>query len=388
MIILTMLGTGNYGEVVYRWEGRQAKPHQFVQNALAEWFPDAQMLVCVTKEAREKHEGAIASIPRTRLVDIPSGKNEAEYWEIFNRIEQEIPEESELVLDITHGFRSLPILALLAVSFLRAAKRVRVKHVLYGAYDASQDGCTPVFDLVPFMSMLDWANATNRFLETGDASKFRPLVETRGAKPLNTHLNSAVRELDGLSEALSTNRAMRVGELSTKALTKIEQAENGEWEPSHAPLKLLLPRLKQGLHLLARDANASPQDQLIQLYGQVEWFLRYRQYEKAAGIAREWMVSFAQMRRQGSWKPIEYKNREEVEKWLNGCAKGEIPPPDEWKAFIGVWQDFGNLRNDLMHFGFRNAARSEKSIPEEVSEKIKQLKNVVGSMDLELPEVL
>jgi len=67
--------------------------------------------------------------------------------------------------------------------------------------------------------------------------------------------------------------------------------------------------------------------------------------------------------------------------------KGDVPIPDDWKAFIDVWKDLGNLRNDLMHFGFREAARSEASIPKEVSEKIDSLRKAVSSLGLELPEV-
>jgi len=388
VILLSMLGTNDYKEVAYTWGDKKALPSKFFQAALAGWFPQANVLICVTKESRDKHEQAVKQLlPSAELVDIPSGKKEAEFWEIFNTLEQHIPTGVELVFDVTHGFRSLPTLALLVVSFLRAAKAVQLKYVLYGAYEARTGDTAPVFDLTPFMTMLDWASATNRFLETGDASKFRPLVETRGARPLNTHLNSALKELTGLSEALSTNRAMRAGKLSSKALAKIVRAKGEEWELSHAPLKLLLPRLEQGLGLIAQDDKASQQVQLIQSFGQVSWFLKHRQYEKALGLAREWMVSFAQLKGQGSWQPIQYKKRKEVEDWFNACMKGDVPIPDDWKAFIDVWKDLGNLRNDLMHFGFREAARSEASIPKEVSEKIDSLRKAVSSLGLELPEV-
>lgn len=389
MILLSMLGTNDYREVVYTWGDKKAQSSKFFQAALAEWFPQAEVLICVTAEARRIHgEEVQKRLPSARLVDIPSGRNEAEYWEIFNTIEHHIPSGAELVFDMTHGFRSLPTLALLAISFLRAAKAVRLQHMLYGAYEAKTDDTAPVFDLTPFLTLLDWAAATNRFVETGDASKFRPLAETRGAKPLNTHLNSAVKELDGLSEALSTNRAMRGGELSARALAKIVQAKDGDWEPSHTPLKLLLPRLEQGLGLLARDPEGSQQDQLIQSFGQVRWFLRHRQYEKALGLAREWMVSFAQWKREGTWLPVELSMREKAEEWLWDCDKGKMPMPEGWAAFIGLWKNLGHLRNDLLHFGFRDAARRESAIPDEVVEKIKLLREAVLPLGLELPEPL
>ncbi|MBF6593295.1 MAG: TIGR02221 family CRISPR-associated protein [Thermaceae bacterium] len=384
MIVLSMLGTNDYKEISYTWDKKKARPHKFFQAALLEWFPQADALICVTSEAKEKHGQAVQQLlPKAQLIDIPSGKDEAEYWDIFNIIGQHIPSGAELVFDMTHGFRSLPTLALLAVSFLRAAKAVQLKHILYGAYEAKTDDIAPVFDLTKFVKMLDWASATNRFLDTGDASKFRPLVETRGAKPLNVDLNSAVQQLDSLSAALSTNRAMRIGELAQQSRKKIDQAQGADWEASHAPLKLLLPRLKGGLDLLVRDENSSQEAQLVQSFGGVIWFLRHRQYEKAIGLAREWMVCFVQWKQGGNWTQS-LEQREQTERWLNDAAKNSSE--DEWKPFVALWKNLGHFRNDLLHFGFRDAPRKEHAIPDEAEQRLKELKAIVRKMGLELRE--
>jgi len=238
MIILSMIGISDYKVTSYAWGDRVAKPCHLVQQALAEWFPEATLLVCATQKAKEKYGQEIESIPNARPVDIPDGKNEAEYWKMFNKIEQEIPPGAELVLDITHGFRSLPILALLVVSFLRAAKQVQVKHVLYGAYDASHNGSTPVFDLTPFLTMLDWASATERFLEIGDTSKFHKLTIRENA-PLS--LVQGVKELEDLSYAVATNRTFLAGSHAFKALGIDHEIE--KWGEESGPIKLLLNKI-------------------------------------------------------------------------------------------------------------------------------------------------
>ncbi|RDI95589.1 TIGR02221 family CRISPR-associated protein [Meiothermus sp. QL-1] len=392
MIILSMLGTGNYQEVEYIWDGCKARPHRFFQSSLKEWFPEAQLLICVTEEAKNKHgEDILQELTGAKLIDIPSGQNEAEYWQIFNIIQEEIPEGTELVLDITHGFRSLPILALLAVSFLRIAKGVVLKYVLYGAYEAKTDSSAPVFDLTPFVSMLDWATASQYFLETGDAGKFQPLVEARGEKPVNTHLNTAVKGLGSLSSALAANRALEIGEVARETLGSLGEAQKEAWKPQHQPLKLLLPRLKDMLgHLALKKSPSqedySQEDYLRQNFALVLWLLQNQQFEKALGLAREWMVSFAQYRRQGSWYPISFDSRKEAEGWLNSCVKGETETPEEWKDFIQLWRDLGNLRNDLMHFGFRESPRGKESIPQEFREKIDKLRDVIRGMNFECPE--
>lgn len=387
MIVLSILGKGKYNPVKYAWQNQVSQPTPFLQVATLEWFPQAEVLICVTEEAKAEHSKAILGlIPHAQLIDIPSGKDEAEYWDIFNIIEQHIPSGAELVFDMTHGFRSLPTLALLAVSFLRAAKAVQLKHILYGAYEAKTDDIAPVFDLTEFVKMLDWANATNRFLETGDASKFRPLVETRGAKPLNVYLNSAVGELDSLSAALSTNRAMRSGELAQKSREKLTLAQGADWEASHAPLKLLLPRLKGGLDLLVRNEKSSQEEQLVQSFGGVVWFLQHRQYEKALGLAREWMVSFYQLRNDGQWLPISKESREKIEKLLGAYEHQQRPVSEGWDDFVALWKDLGGLRNDLLHFGLRENAMREAVIPNRVNREIDRLRQIVATLGLILPQ--
>jgi hypothetical protein len=51
-------------------------------------------------------------------------------------------------------------LALLAAAFLRSAKGIRLRALLYGAYDARENDVAPVFDLTPFLDLLEWMFAT------------------------------------------------------------------------------------------------------------------------------------------------------------------------------------------------------------------------------------
>lgn len=398
-VIISILGLGRwdrekggyvYEKARYAWDDRKTVETDFFPEALAEWFPDATFLLLGTQralEARDPHLSRLGNSKRVLKVTIPEGRGPEEYWEIYNSIAEALPEGAEVVLDITHGYRSLGMIAFLAIAFLQAARRVRLSHVLYAAFEArTPEGITPVFDLAPFVSILDWANATQHFLETGDAGKFQPLAEARGAKPVNLHLNRAVKGLGSLSSALAANRALEIGEVARKTLDSLEKAQQEEWASQHQPLKLLLPRLKAMLSQLALEESPSQEDHLRQNFALVLWLLQNQQFEKALGLAREWMVSFAQYRRQGSWYPISPASRKEAEEWVKSCAKGESKTPPGWEDFIQLWRDLGDLRNDLMHFGFRESPRRKESIPQEVKEKIHRLRDVVRGMGFELPE--
>lgn len=402
MIVLSMIGINDYKPTRYTWAGREAKPHHLVQQALAEWFAGANILVCVTSEAKNKYEQEIRSIPNARPVDILSGKNEAEYWEIFNKIEQEIPEGSELVLDITHGFRSLPILTLLAVSFLRAAKQVRVKHILYGAYDASQDGCTPVFDLTPFLSMLDWASATNRFLETGDARRFKDLLMTSPQKQLKAIGSS----LDSFTNALILNRTQEVNQFARDFLKGLEQAESLQRPPEFEPLRLLEDRIVRDIRPLAQE------NEIFAQFAQIEWYAKHQQFAQAIALAREWMISVRIWKTDGRFS-VFTEERTLAENWLNTFAKvlqhkskaekkaeeqGDkaalekarakrleaIPP--QWLDFLKLWQKISDQRNDYAHFAMRKQTITVDSSLQRAKTLVNDLRNAIGPLGLELPQ--
>jgi len=91
-----------------------------------------------------------------RPISIPDGKDEAEIWGIFETLTQNVNEGDSIVFDITHAFRSIPFLAMIAVSYLRAAKGIELNAIVYGAYDARIDDKSPVFNLTPFVTLLDW----------------------------------------------------------------------------------------------------------------------------------------------------------------------------------------------------------------------------------------
>jgi CRISPR-associated DxTHG motif protein len=300
-IIISTLGLGRFNKdkksyeyelAKYSWGEQEVIETTFVQEAFQRWFPEAHFVILATSEAQEARRDDLERIVNKQIVEIPAGKDANEFWSIYNAITDNLSSGAEVVLDFTHGFRSLGMIAMLATIFLESARHVKLQHLVYAAHEAKHEGVTPIFDLKPFTTMTTWAAATNRFLDTGDSSKFRELIETRGSRPMNTSLNQAVKQLDRLSLALSTNRVQLAAELADEIRADIESAQRSSWQQEHAPLRLLLPRIENGLSLLSQDEQTDQKQRLTQSFGQIKWFYENRQYEKAIGLAREWMVSF------------------------------------------------------------------------------------------------
>jgi CRISPR-associated DxTHG motif protein len=386
MIILTMLGTGSYQETTYTWEGKTCETALFPV-ALATWFPEAQVKALVTEEAKARHADALlAAVPRTELIPIPSGKSEDELWKMFNCVAEMLPEGESVIFDITHGFRSLPVLSLLALSFLRVAKNINLQSVVYGAYDArdQETNISPVFDLTPFIKMLDGANATDRFNTSGDARGLQSLLSTDENSPLH----SLAQSLTGLSDALFTGRVEREDGIWNQAVTFISTLDEALQEEHFAnrtvPYRLLTDRLREAYSGLQLPANSSTEEELKVTWHLIRWYAERGHYVHASTLAREWCVSVRCWYK--SLDPHLMKNRKEQENWLGAASallqSKDITFPPEWDAIIKVSSNIQNLRNDLAHFKTERKVEkvrvAVKKLPDDLKEAVKPLGLEVG----------
>ena len=77
-------------------------------------------------------------------------------------------EGDQIILDVTHGFRSLPMLIFVVAAYLRQMKYVVLERVVYGAYEAKDENYNaPVFDLTLMVELMDWFHGLDSFHVTG-----------------------------------------------------------------------------------------------------------------------------------------------------------------------------------------------------------------------------
>ena len=277
---------------------------------------------------------------------IPSGKSTNELWQIFDVYADAVDEGDKIILDITHGFRSFPVLALPAITYLRQVKKAEFTHIIYGAFEA-QDRAkneTPIFDLTPFVILLDWTNAVNVFQLTGDA---RPIAELDIHKDISNALTK-------LSESLLTNRTIGVQEASFEFnRLSIHKLVTAHSVGSQAPFRMLIEQLQENYGGMAvYDPRNKPEQSIKVQYDQIKWYIDNQHYFQAITLIREWLVSWEYLqwrpRRGDDWlrrryrKPVEDRFNEEM---------SAAPEPDEeaWD----LWDACKDIRNDLAHCGMR-----------------------------------
>ena len=195
---LSVLGTGEYKNCFYSY-GEEKVLTNYIQEAIIkifckEWNEEDKAIIFLTEKAKKdnwdnkecenrrlKERLNLTGNLKVEAVDIPDGKNEEEIWDIFDCIYESIEEGDEIIFDITHSFRSIPMQVLVVLNYAKVLKNINLKGIYYGAFEAREvvdrEEVTPIFDLTSFNELLGWTQGINSFLNYGNSKQLSDLYE-------------------------------------------------------------------------------------------------------------------------------------------------------------------------------------------------------------------
>lgn len=232
--LFSFLGTNDYKEIIYCSEkiGLNKNNYkkfysQYIQlslcNLLKEKNEDFTIYMCLTQMAIEKNYEPKDSIGLKRLlddnnikhkeIDFLDGKNKDELYENFDKIYENIENGDEIYVDITHSFRSIPLIFMSVLNYAVVTKNVKLRKIYYGAYESRSkmdiDGdeflAAPIFDLTLFNNIQDWTRASEKFLTTGDSKLLALEIEkisTIIAQDIKDDKCREARDINRVSSAL------------------------------------------------------------------------------------------------------------------------------------------------------------------------------------------
>lgn len=394
MIILSALGTGAYREATYHFEGQGSTVRTgFFAAALAQWYPEARVVILATDGALKGPTGEHLTrrLPNAEVVSIPNGATEQECWDLFNAVAAAVPEGEEVIFDITHGLRHLPMLGFLVLSYLRVVKRVQIRRVLYGALEltprdvpAGQEALTQVVDLTPLVTLLDWAQAAKRFEDTGDASMFQPLLVLNQAAAYN----GVARHLPSFSKDMAMNRGPFIPEAAARLVRLLDTAGAGRLLGQQQPFELIMAQLKRQVAPLATSSR-DPQPVLESELAIIDWYMRRGQFHQAASLGAEWLISVYSWRVHGFIR-LDFTERQQDSRALTGLHKDRIagaPLHDaDLAELAATYDELSQVRNDLMHFGYRNDPATAQKLQQRMTGAERRLRQLAGILHLRGPE--
>jgi CRISPR-associated Csx2 family protein len=182
-----------------------------LDRAVAEGSVTQQLLDRLAPLAAQKLRAQV------RFVLIPYARDTPEQVEVLQRMADSVDASEHIVLDVTHGFRHLPMLALVAARYLAKVRRVKVENIYYGALEMAEQGSgyVPVLKLNGMLRLLDWVDAIEAYRKDGDFGDVASLLEDEGLQtaPANELRKAAFYE--------RTSNSVRASQALTSALPEM-----------------------------------------------------------------------------------------------------------------------------------------------------------------------
>ncbi|SHK23531.1 MULTISPECIES: TIGR02221 family CRISPR-associated protein [Desulfatibacillum] len=430
---ISFLGTNDYLPCTYYRTGEEMTPEvRFVQEAMAEilcrrWSGEDRITVFTTRDALEKNwrdngqrdregkplerlglEQALSrrGLPcKVESIIIPEGGSEDEIWQIFSTVLDAIQDQSSLYLDITHAFRSIPLLGTVVLHYAKVVKEASIEGIYYGAFEALgtpwevksipvEERLVPIFDLTPFVTLLDWSLAFDRFIGAGDAKPVSDLAR-KGVMPMlkatqgKDAVASAVRimadRLEDFTLTLATCRGKGISGAASRLQERLNDCKKVDVQAEMIPL---LEKVETRMAPFAGDATRDG-------VAAARWCLDHSLYQQGFTILSETLVShvaaeaglnpeerkdriianqaakiFKDNLLEDLWKPEARSNAEKTKKCL-AFFDGSEGLADKILELAG-------LRNDINHAGFTQSAMPPRSVESKLKNILEDVESALG----------
>lgn len=428
-LFLSFLGTNRYVDCCYQMERSTSKPVRYIQECTVgsfccDWSEFDRIVVFTTAEARKKNwddnghqdgqpglESCLAALPlkaRVQMAEIPDGHTEAQLWEIFSIVLDRINQADEVIFDITHAFRSIPLLAIVILNYAKVVRKIKLLGVYYGAFevlgnprDVEQripDPCgriAPVLDLTPLDRLLDWSFAVDKLLKAGDATAVQALAhasvrhllkESKGQDRDAAAIRYFGDTLFKFTQSLTTCRAKEISVLAQSVKSSLSQC---------AQTQIINP-LKPLIEQIENEVAPFEQDPVSDGIHAAKWCAKHHLTQQAITILHETLITwcviavgenncvFIEKFRNCASFALDVANRNIPEQEWKGAAKESplmvrhmIEKINEIEGIAPESAILRSLRNDINHAGMRKDSRSADQFARKLNEVLQTLERLL-----------
>src|SRR5690625_304190 len=322
--LISFIGNNEYKECVYYDQNNfTSKPTKFVQTALFQLLEHEgenidEVYLFITKEAakknyydsvtweRETYKGLKSiwkqyfpdHVDKLKTIDIPSDQLEADQWVLFEKIYSVIKPGDEIYFDITHSFRSIPMITLLGANFARVVQNATIKRLLYGNFDAVRklgdidslpvaERKAPIVDITSMYNLFDWTIGVQSFLETGNPNQIDKLAEGKVKENYRDQNLIAVKRLTSslnrLNHLMESSRGLEVH----KTVPNVKENINRVKDISDD----VMPQFSKLMDKIEEKVDTLSKTRYENMWGTIKWCADHGLHQQAYTFAREYIVS-------------------------------------------------------------------------------------------------
>lgn len=336
-VFISFLGTTNYVQTIYTCGEFHSTPTRFIQQALIEmtckdWTEQDEICIFCTDDAYNKnwkdngHDEKFIKEDCERIgletilknwkndtlnplkpmfpeqpIKIPEGFSKKEIWDIFNIVFGQLGKEDQIYFDITHAFRSIPMLGVVLFDYARYMKQTQIESVFYGAFEKLgvapkvremdlKDRLAPIVDMTEIIKLQKCSEIANGLTSYG---RLNFLAEELKREPELFDIGESVQTLD---EALSGNIGDDIRSCSFK--TVLEQGRKRVRTSSLSkPTKDILE------NVLLKLSDFRPNAGIDNFLAAARWSFKYKMLPQAYAFGKEYINRLAG-RKLKAWNPF------------------------------------------------------------------------------------
>jgi CRISPR-associated Csx2 family protein len=348
--------------------------------------------------------------PQYQFLSIKEGFSEIEIWEIFETVSNVIENGDELILDITHAFRFLPMLGVTLIDFLKVTKNITVKGVFYGAFEKLgvqqkvlsmpiEERNAPIINLLPLIELQRWTQAANIFKQYGFTDgifeltneNIKPvLTQTQGKDEVSKSLKGLGSILNTLISNIFTNRG--------KALKEFEMTNINVIMANIESSDLFIKPLKPLFKIIKNKVSPLVQTQHIWLES-AKWCYEHNLIQQGITQLQEGIITYLLDQLKTNYNDSFYNCYDEKSRTLISSLVNVInkqTPETEWNVmlkkekdrvyllmtnllitqFVSLFAKITSSRNDIQHAGYVANANS-KSFKDNLNSYIKNTEEII-----------
>ena len=373
-VLITFIGRGNYQEISYRFpDGSECEPTKFLGWSLIDRCNPNTVIVLGTegsrweflmdlvdldqfgeqeleiwgdleresKAKRVSHEtlncfNRLLSSQHqieTKLILIPSAFVEDEQLQILRIMADATANCDKLTLDVSHGFRHLPMIAVVAAVYLQSINNVQLENFWYGFYDPDE-GVGTVHNLKGLLRLFDWVSALDKHAHSGDYGVFNDLLR---------HINEF--DVEALSQAAFYERM-------TADIKAKEKLNNVNHSLANRKLggvaNLFQPTLYDRLEWARKSTRPEQQRYLA------EYYLERQDYLRTSIFALEAFVT----------KLVDECGYDSTDIGMRRLVKENY---DKWDGRLQEYKLHNEIRNSIVHGTKANRRTTNKLMNSEVA---------------------
>ncbi len=408
-VFISILGTGYYNRTKYFLQNTENYVEtRFIQEATVklltyDWDEKDKAYFFLTKKSkitnwkhpaqkedyrvkngeRDAYKGLEKRIKELDLnygfetVDIPDGNNEQEIWQIFEEVFNILEENDEVYFDITHAFRSIPMLVMVLINYAKFLKNIKVKSISYGNWEGrdKDNNLAPIINLTAFSELQDWTSAANDFVSFGNVKKITQLTsqeinpilkDTKGKDITASILRKVSKNLNQFIKSIQTNNGPEL--IAGETIKNLQQSLKDLNNTLIEPLNPILNRIELEINKFYSEKN------ILNGFKAVDFCIENGLIPQAYTLLQETIITLV-------LTEIDYDIKNKTYRTIVSSVfeiKGNNYPESEWKGAaandkeltrlllgnniiantVSIFIALTNKRNIINHAGF-----NEKSSP-------------------------